>query len=179
MEETMNNNNSNVVSLGSPEQVVTNTLPQPMNMNINMSVGNTDTTTGTTTMVHDVTTTTTTPPPPGFSGGGSLDLFGKKKRGRPRKYDSEGNLNLSYKKTTTPTSPQGFTLSSNDFSSKRGRGKSTGFGNYQIISSFGEYWYKRLCFFTKFTYPTFLFFYFLLWNLKVLNLSPKCLMGNV
>ncbi|AES60637.1 AT hook motif DNA-binding family protein [Medicago truncatula] len=131
----MHNNN---VSVGSPQQLVTtNTLPQEMNMNI--SVGNSIVTTIGTSIVAleapTVTPTTTTP--------GSLDLFGKKKRGRPRKYDADGNLNPSYKKivkTTTPilTSPPGFTLSTNEFASKKGRGKSTGFVNYQTFSSFGE-----------------------------------------
>lgn len=136
MEQTMHNNN---VSVGSPQQLVTtNTLPQEMNMNI--SVGNSIVTTIGTSIVAleapTVTTSTTTP--------GSLDLFGKKKRGRPRKYDADGNLNPSYKKivkTTTPilTTPPGFTLSTNEFASKKGRGKSTGFVNYQTFSSFGEF----------------------------------------
>ncbi|PNX94209.1 DNA binding protein [Trifolium pratense] len=149
-QETIHNNNNNVSSTESTQQLVSNPFPQLMNMNMNTSLVNTVvTTTGTTPMVPPVTstvpTTTTTVTPTGNnSGGGSLDLFGKKKRGRPRKYDADGNLNPSYKKEkpptlTAPTSPPpGFTLSTNDFSSKKGRGKPTGFGNYQILSSFGE-----------------------------------------
>lgn len=152
MEQTMNiNNNNNNVS--SPQPVVlTNPLPQIMNMNVgnSASVVNTTGTTTTTSMVIStvaVSTTAAATTTPGSSGGGSFDLFGKKKRGRPRKYDADGNLNPNYKKiektpSTTPLlpPPPGFTLSSNEFSSKKGRGKPTGFGNYQMLSSFGEYW---------------------------------------
>ncbi|CAK8571407.1 unnamed protein product [Lathyrus sativus] len=146
MEQTMNNNNS--VSSPPQQVVLTNPLPQIMNMNVGNSVSGVNTT-GTSMVVSTVavaTTTTTTATTPGSSGGVSFDLFGKKKRGRPRKYDADGNLNPNYKKiektptTTTPLlpPPPGFTLSSNEFSSKKGRGKPTGFGNYQIVSSFGE-----------------------------------------
>ncbi|KAJ0088748.1 hypothetical protein Patl1_32354 [Pistacia atlantica] len=57
--------------------------------------------------------------------GGSGDLFGKKKRGRPRKYDSEGNLRLQPSSFPLVSSPPGFTLTpSPDYSSsKRGRGE--------------------------------------------------------
>ncbi|KAG4959608.1 hypothetical protein JHK87_036241 [Glycine soja] len=143
---TLNNiiNNNNTVPAGSPPPSV----PQPMNMNVNMNmnVGNTEGTTpavptptpaptpAPTTMVPAVPAPTTTTP-------GSLDLFGKKKRGRPRKYDADGNLRVS----ATPPPPPGFTLStpSSEFSSsKRGRGKhNTTFGNnnyQQLYSSFGE-----------------------------------------
>ncbi|WJX11583.1 hypothetical protein P8452_02179 [Trifolium repens] len=142
-----NNNNNNVSSTESPQQqLVSNSFPQVMNMNMNIdstSLVNT-VVPPVTSMVPPVTSTvtTTTTTPTGNSG--SLDLFGKKKRGRPRKYDADGNLNPSYKKEkpptlTSPTSPPpGFTLSTNDFSSKKGRGKPTSFGNYQILSSFGE-----------------------------------------
>ncbi|CAL5207358.1 unnamed protein product [Lathyrus oleraceus] len=144
MEQTMNNN----TNVSSPQRVltVTNPLPQIMNMNVGNSVSGVNTT-GTSMVVSTVAvSTTTTTMTPGSSGGGSFDLFGKKKRGRPRKYDADGNLNPNYKKiektptTTTPLlpPPPGFTLSSNEFSSKKGRGKPTGFGNYQILSSFGE-----------------------------------------
>ncbi|KHN48195.1 hypothetical protein glysoja_007864 [Glycine soja] len=116
-----------------------------MNVNMNMNVGNTEGTTpavptptpaptpAPTTMVPAVPAPTTTTP-------GSLDLFGKKKRGRPRKYDADGNLRVS----ATPPPPPGFTLSTpSEFSSsKRGRGKhNTTFGNnnyQQLYSSFGE-----------------------------------------
>uniref|UniRef100_A0A5B7AQC7 AT-hook motif nuclear-localized protein n=1 Tax=Davidia involucrata TaxID=16924 RepID=A0A5B7AQC7_DAVIN len=70
----------------------------------------------------------------GGGGGGSLDLLGKKKRGRPRKYDSDGNLRLSY---LSP--PPGFSLSPpSHFSSKRGRGRPPGSGNWQLLASLGE-----------------------------------------
>ncbi|CAI8602552.1 unnamed protein product [Vicia faba] len=148
MEQTMNNINNNVSSVSQPQQVLTNPLPQIMNMNIGNSV-NVVTTTATTTtslVVSTVALSAATATTPGSSGGGSFDLFGKKKRGRPRKYDADGNLNPNYKKVektpaqTTPLlpPPPGFTLSSNEFSTKKGRGKPTGFGNYQILSSFGE-----------------------------------------
>ncbi|XP_059643331.1 AT-hook motif nuclear-localized protein 1-like [Cornus florida] len=71
----------------------------------------------------------------GVGGGNSVDLLGKKKRGRPRKYDSDGNLRLSY--VSSP--PPGFSLSpSSDFSSKRGCGRPPGSGNWQILASLGE-----------------------------------------
>ncbi|CAA0829692.1 AT-hook motif nuclear-localized protein 1 [Striga hermonthica] len=70
----------------------------------------------------------------GSGGGGSSDLStGRKKRGRPRKYDAEGNLNPAYIKIKSsplaPPPPQtGFTLSTppsyeNSGGRKRGRGK--------------------------------------------------------
>uniref|UniRef100_A0A0R0H123 AT-hook motif nuclear-localized protein n=1 Tax=Glycine max TaxID=3847 RepID=A0A0R0H123_SOYBN len=147
---TLNNiiNNNNTVPAGSPPPPPPPSVPQPMNMNVNMNmnVGNTEGTTpavptptpaptpAPTTMVPAVPAPTTTTP-------GSLDLFGKKKRGRPRKYDADGNLRVS----ATPPPPPGFTLStpSSEFSSsKRGRGKhNTTFGNnnyQQLYSSFGE-----------------------------------------
>ena len=72
----------------------------------------------------------------GGSGSGSFDLLGRKKRGRPRKYDADGNLRLSY--AVSP--PPGFTLSSpsSDYSSKRGRGRPPGSGNWQLLASLGE-----------------------------------------
>ncbi|RZB72638.1 AT-hook motif nuclear-localized protein 7-like [Glycine soja] len=146
---TLNNiiNNNNTVPAGSPPPPPPPSVPQPMNMNVNMNmnVGNTEGTTpavptptpaptpAPTTMVPAVPAPTTTTP-------GSLDLFGKKKRGRPRKYDADGNLRVS----ATPPPPPGFTLSTpSEFSSsKRGRGKhNTTFGNnnyQQLYSSFGE-----------------------------------------
>ncbi|CAJ1968751.1 unnamed protein product [Sphenostylis stenocarpa] len=144
---------SNPISAGAapPPSVTPSVVSQPMNMNVNMNmnVGNTEGTTTptpaptppTTTMVPSVpaatTTTTLATTTPGSTGGqGSFDLFGKKKRGRPRKYDADGNLRVS----ATPTPPPpGFTLSTPpEFSNKRGRGKHTAFGNYQLFSSFGE-----------------------------------------
>ncbi|KAL6988332.1 hypothetical protein U1Q18_014083, partial [Sarracenia purpurea var. burkii] len=73
------------------------------------------------------------------SGGGSGDLLGKKKRGRPRKYDSDGNLRISYK-SPPPPPPPGFSFSppSSEFSSKRGRGRPPGSGNWQLLASLGE-----------------------------------------
>ncbi|KAL5743122.1 hypothetical protein ACOSP7_029854 [Xanthoceras sorbifolium] len=81
---------------------------------------------------------------PQGNSGSSADLFGKKKRGRPRKYDSEGNLRTlpsSYNKTAVASSsPPGFSLTpSPDFSSsKRGRGRPPGSGNWQLLASLGE-----------------------------------------
>ncbi|KAK9290445.1 hypothetical protein L1049_008615 [Liquidambar formosana] len=71
-------------------------------------------------------------------GGSTLDLLGKKKRGRPRKYDSDGNLRLSYTQALPP--PPGFAFSppSSEFSSKRGRGRPPGSGNWQLLASLGE-----------------------------------------
>ncbi|GER33694.1 AT hook motif DNA-binding family protein [Striga asiatica] len=67
----------------------------------------------------------------GGGGGGGSDLSsGKKKRGRPRKYDAEGNLNPAYIKSSPLAAPPqtGFTLSTppsyeNSGGPKRGRGK--------------------------------------------------------
>ncbi|XP_062080490.1 AT-hook motif nuclear-localized protein 7-like isoform X2 [Humulus lupulus] len=79
---------------------------------------------------------------------GGVDSLGKKKRGRPRKYDADGNLRLSYLKSVTPPPPSGttpFSLSStvsspSEFSSssKRGRGRPAGSGNWQLLASLGE-----------------------------------------
>ncbi|ESW17254.1 hypothetical protein PHAVU_007G223900 [Phaseolus vulgaris] len=150
MEAALNNNS---ISAGSapPPSGTPSVGSQPMNMNVNMNmnVGSTEGTTAQTpapaptptAMVPAVpaatTTTTLVTTTPGSTGGqGSFDLFGKKKRGRPRKYDADGNLRVS----ATPTPPPpGFTLSTpSEFSNKRGRGKHTAFGNYQLFSSFGE-----------------------------------------
>ncbi|KAK6126302.1 hypothetical protein DH2020_039947 [Rehmannia glutinosa] len=78
----------------------------------------------------------------GGRGGGNGDLsMGKKKRGRPRKYDANGNLNPSYIKSPPPLQA-GFTLStppSYEYSSgsKRGRGKPSGSCNW-LLASLGE-----------------------------------------
>ncbi|KAH7855570.1 hypothetical protein Vadar_026349 [Vaccinium darrowii] len=72
----------------------------------------------------------------GGGGGGSGDVSGKKKRGRPRKYDADGNLRVQYKSPP----PSAFFLSPppSDFSSgKRGRGRPTGSGNWQLLASLG------------------------------------------
>lgn len=76
------------------------------------------------------------------SGSGSVDLFGKKKRGRPRKYDSDGNLRLpSY--NSASSSPRGFSLTPPEFSSssssKKGRGRPPGSGNWQLLASLGNF----------------------------------------
>lgn len=75
----------------------------------------------------------------GGGGGGSGGVLGKKKRGRPRKYDSDGNLRVPHKSPPPP----GFFLSplpplSSDFSAKRGRGRPAGSGNWQLLASLGE-----------------------------------------
>ncbi|KAI8013922.1 AT-hook motif nuclear-localized protein 1 [Camellia lanceoleosa] len=108
-------------------------LPQGVNMAaVNMSMG------------RSVGVTT------GGDGGGAVacgggDLVGKKKRGRPRKYDSDGNLRLSYVSPPPAQAPPppGFCLSlpaaaSSEFSSKRGRGRPSGSGNWQLLASLGE-----------------------------------------
>lgn len=81
--------------------------------------------------------------------GGSGDLFGKKKRGRPRKYDSEGNLRLQHFSYPLVSSPPGFTLTPSDYSSsKRGRGRPPGSGNWQLLASLGKFWeifFSSLC----------------------------------
>ena len=89
-------------------------VPQVMGMGVNMSLGGT------------------------FGGGGNGscgDVTGKKKRGRPRKYDSDGNLRVSYK-----SPPPGFLLSphSSDLSAKKGRGRPPSSGNWQLLASLGE-----------------------------------------
>ncbi|KAL3839751.1 hypothetical protein ACJIZ3_024342 [Penstemon smallii] len=84
------------------------------------------------------------------AGSGELAM-GKKKRGRPRKYDSDGNLRPGYIKSppVAAAAQSGFTLStppSYEYSSgsKRGRGRpsgsgtGTGSGNWQILASLGE-----------------------------------------
>ncbi|QCE05906.1 hypothetical protein DEO72_LG9g915 [Vigna unguiculata] len=150
MEAALSNSTISAGSAPPPSGV---SQPMNMNVNMNMNVGNSEGTTAAapapapapastpTTMVPAVpaatTTTTLVATTPGSTGGqGSFDLFGKKKRGRPRKYDADGNLRVS----ATPTpAPPGFTLSTpSEFSNKRGRGKHTAFGNYQLFSSFGE-----------------------------------------
>lgn len=104
---------------------------QPQAMNIDLGVGGAAS--GAATMAS----------PPGNSGS-SVDIFGKKKRGRPRKYDSDGNLRVpSVLSSSTSSPPPGFSLTlSPDFSSssssKRGRGRPPGSGNWQLLASLGE-----------------------------------------
>lgn len=126
-----------------------------MNMNMNMAVDNMG--------IERSFSVITTPATIG-SGGGSgglqgrgshLDLSGKKKRGRPRKYDSDGNLRVQpFQHTataaglvgTTPPPPPGFSFSPSSppsdhvfSSSKRGRGRPPGSGNWQLLASLGEF----------------------------------------
>lgn len=103
---------------------VSGVVPQVMNMAVNMSMER---------------SLGLTPIGMGESGSG-LDLFGKKKRGRPRKYDSDGNLSPSYAQPLMLPPPPGFALSplSSDFSGKRGRGRPPGSGNWQLLASLGE-----------------------------------------
>lgn len=70
------------------------------------------------------------------TGGLGGDLMGKKKRGRPRKYDSDGNLRVQYVKSPPPPSHS----SSSDYSSKRGRGRPPGSGNWQLLASLGQFY---------------------------------------
>ncbi|CAA0842931.1 AT-hook motif nuclear-localized protein 1 [Striga hermonthica] len=88
--------------------------------------------------------------PSGGPGGGNGDLTAvKKKRGRPRKYDAEGNLNPAYIKSpplaaAQPPPQAGFTLStppSYEYSvgPKRGRGKHhSGHTSWPVLASLGE-----------------------------------------
>ncbi|XP_062004564.1 AT-hook motif nuclear-localized protein 1-like [Rosa rugosa] len=75
---------------------------------------------------------------------GNVDLSGKKKRGRPRKYDADGNLrpgqthNSGHVIHVPP--PPGFYLSPgspspSEFSAKKGRGRPAGSGNWQVLAS--------------------------------------------
>ncbi|XP_019059314.1 PREDICTED: AT-hook motif nuclear-localized protein 7-like [Tarenaya hassleriana] len=66
----------------------------------------------------------------GRNGGG--DLSGKKKRGRPRKYDSEGNLIIR----SAPATAAGFSFS--PAPAKKSKGKGFGSGNWNLLASFGE-----------------------------------------
>ncbi|XWS55946.1 hypothetical protein CRYUN_Cryun09bG0043600 [Craigia yunnanensis] len=137
-----------------PAPVSSLVLPQVMNMdmhmNINMSlersVDSEATATATAGGVGATIITATANPGPGGGtlpspgSGAGLDSLGKKRRGRPRKYDADGNLRLPYQVVTT--SPPGFTLSPSSptefSSSKRGRGRPPGSGNWQLLASLGE-----------------------------------------
>ncbi|XVE76042.1 hypothetical protein DITRI_Ditri12bG0141200 [Diplodiscus trichospermus] len=137
-----------------PAPVSSMLLPQvmsiDMHMNMNMSLERSPDSAATATATAGGvggTTITTTAAIPGSGGGtlgspgsgAGLDSFGKKRRGRPRKYDADGNLRLPYQIVTT--SPPGFTLSPSsptEFSSKRGRGRPPGSGNWQLLASLGE-----------------------------------------
>ncbi|KAJ9181457.1 hypothetical protein P3X46_009585 [Hevea brasiliensis] len=134
----------------SPPPVSSVVAPQLMNINMNMAAEN---------MVMErtiIASATTTPPTTGSDGGsgvpvsGSVDLFRKKKRGRPRKYDSDGNLRVQpFHHQAVPgvtLSPPGFSFSPPSppsdgliySSSKRGRGRPPGSGNWQLLASLGE-----------------------------------------
>ncbi|XP_021663861.2 AT-hook motif nuclear-localized protein 10 isoform X2 [Hevea brasiliensis] len=131
----------------SPPPVSSVVAPQLMNINMNMAAEN---------MVMErtiIASATTTPPTTGSDGGsgvpvsGSVDLFRKKKRGRPRKYDSDGNLRVQpFHHQAVPgvtLSPPGFSFSPPSppsdgliySSSKRGRGRPPGSGNWQLLAS--------------------------------------------
>ncbi|KAG4130354.1 hypothetical protein ERO13_D09G138200v2 [Gossypium hirsutum] len=94
-------------------------LSQVMNMDLERNLDNAATGEG-------ATISTTATAVPGPSGGG-VDSLGKKRRGRPRKYDADGNLRLPYKLATT--SPTDFS------SSKRGRGRPPASSNCHLLAS--------------------------------------------
>ncbi|XP_054800698.1 AT-hook motif nuclear-localized protein 7-like [Prosopis cineraria] len=119
---------------GQPLQPIGASLSQVTNMAVNMNLQNSGGAT-----VGDAATMAS-PATTGGGGQGSFDLFGKKKRGRPRKYDSDGKprLTTSYQGAQ---SQQGFSLSPtspSEFSSKRGRGRPPGSGNWKLLASLGE-----------------------------------------
>lgn len=144
---------------GSPPQLLGASLPQ---------VGNVAPT------VAEASAATATMTSPGSTAGGggrgqgSFDLFGKKKRGRPRKYDSDGKLRMTTSYHGAPSSQQqpGFSLSPSsppDFSSKRGRGRPPGSGNWQLLASLGQFQIY------KFYFPPKLFLLLCLWDLGFQN----------
>ncbi|EPS61885.1 hypothetical protein M569_12908, partial [Genlisea aurea] len=79
----------------------------------------------------------------GHGRGNGDSSAGMKRRGRPRKYDAEGNLNPAYLRKSAAFSA-GFSPSTAsppyEVSSgkKRGRGRPAGSGNWQLLSSLGE-----------------------------------------
>ncbi|KAK5804045.1 AT-hook motif nuclear-localized protein 1-like [Gossypium arboreum] len=97
-------------------------LSQVMNMDLERNLDNAATGEGAT-----ISTTATTVPGPS---GGGVDSLGKKRRGRPRKYDADGNLRLPYKLVTT--SPTDFS------SSKRGRGRPPASTKCHLLASIVE-----------------------------------------
>lgn len=70
----------------------------------------------------------------GALGGTGELMMGKKKRGRPRKYDSEGNLRPGYVRSAAQTPSSEYTLGS-----KRGRGRPSGSGIWKTLGSLGEF----------------------------------------
>ncbi|XWS43475.1 hypothetical protein CRYUN_Cryun16bG0107300 [Craigia yunnanensis] len=154
-ESTISGSLGNSYTDSPPAPVSSLVLPQVMNMDINMSFERsldseaTATAEGVGAAGAIISAATVFP----GSGGGTLgtpgsgaglDSLGKKRRGRPRKYDADGNLRFPYPVMTT--SPPGFTLSPSsptEFSfSKRGRGRPPGSGNWQILASLGELFAK-------------------------------------
>lgn len=67
----------------------------------------------------------------------------KKKRGRPRKYDADGNLRVppAVSIPGLSASPTGFSISHSNFSPNRsrGRGRPPGSGNWQLLASLGQF----------------------------------------
>ncbi|KAA3456287.1 AT-hook motif nuclear-localized protein 1-like [Gossypium australe] len=116
MPMSLGNSNSPHLPLGSL------VLSQVMNMDLERNLDNAATGEG-------ATISTTATAVPGPSGGG-VDSLGKKRRGRPRKYDADGNLRLPYKLVTT--SPTDFS------SSKRGRGRPPASSNCHLLASIVE-----------------------------------------
>ncbi|KAF1881430.1 hypothetical protein Lal_00023466 [Lupinus albus] len=113
-----------MMNLNMNNTLATTTLPQPEPATA-ITIATTKTTVPEPETTKAITTITTTVP------GSVVDSLGKKKRGRPRKYDSEGNLRVSSKPQ------QGFSMSltSPPSSSKRGRGKPFGFNNFHLLGS--------------------------------------------
>lgn len=76
------------------------------------------------------------------TGSGNGEVM-KKKRGRPRKYDADGNLRVPAAVSAPVISahPAGFSISHSDSSlnkSRRGRGRPPGSGNWQLLASLGR-----------------------------------------
>ncbi|KAK1400267.1 AT-hook motif nuclear-localized protein [Heracleum sosnowskyi] len=103
--------------------------------------------------VNDVNAATDVAPPPvaspqplsvnvGFATGSENGELVKKKRGRPRKYDADGNLRAPAvsPQPVLSASPTGFSISHSDCSlnRSRGRGRPPGSGNWQLLASLGE-----------------------------------------
>ncbi|XWS59552.1 hypothetical protein CRYUN_Cryun08bG0131900 [Craigia yunnanensis] len=135
--------------IDSPPAPVSSNMDMNMNININMSLERSLDSAATAEGVGSAGAIISTATEIPGSGGGTLGSpgsgaglgsLGKKRRGRPRKYDADGNLRFQYPVVRTP--PPGFTLSPSSptefSSSKRGRGRPPGSGNWQILASLGE-----------------------------------------